>query len=452
MAESRILIRGGSVVTLDPSIGDFGRGDVLVEGETIAAVGPRVEASDAEVVDATDMVVVPGFVDSHRHTWQAALRGVAADWAIDEYFREILGSFGPVYRPEDVFVGNLAGLAEALDAGITTILDWSHIMNSAEHGDAAVGALEQSGLRAVFAYGLPRVVEPEQHAASRADHAARIEQLRGRHFAEEHGRIRLALALPAPERLPARLTADDLALGRQLGLRSNLHVGIGHYARQHAVIEELDQLGALGADVMYVHCNSLSDRALDLIAASGGAVSISPESELQMGHGFPATGRLLARGIRPSLSIDVVTAVAGEMFTQMRLALQVERALAHEKALGQGRSVDHLELSAREVLEVATVQGARALGLADRCGTITPGKQADLVLLRCDRPGTLPVNDPVVTAVLFANVGSVDTVLVAGRILKRRGELVGIGLPRLRQQLVESRDALFARSGRSRAH
>src|SRR5215467_1464308 len=150
----RVLLKGGVVLTMDPRLGDFEKADVLIEGSKIAAVGPNLPADGAASIDASGMIVMPGFVDTHRHIWQGQLRNVLPNGRLDpDYFRDIGTSARNAYRPEDVYVGDLLSAWGAINAGITTLLDWSHISNSPEHSDAAVQGLRDAGIRAVYGYG-----------------------------------------------------------------------------------------------------------------------------------------------------------------------------------------------------------------------------------------------------------------------------------------------------------
>jgi cytosine/adenosine deaminase-related metal-dependent hydrolase len=394
----RTLIRNGLVIDTEPEIVVHPGTDVLIEDDRIAAVGRGLVAEDATVIDATDRLVLPGFVDTHRHTWQTALRGIAADADLGEYLNLVLGRIGPHYRPEDVHIGTLAGALECLDSGITTVQDFSHVQYTPEHADAAVAALRDSGVRAVFGHGQP-VFGP----ASAPEEVVRVRDLVG-----DDRLVTMALAPAGPSYAPIDEVERSWALARELGLRIFVHVGSGPVAA--LPIEALRDRGLLDASTTFVHGNSLPDSELALIAAAGSAVSIAPAVEAQMGHGAPMINRLRRAGITTGLGVDVVTTVAGDVFSLMRAALLTGG--------GQGvRAVD--------VLRMATVDGAAALGLADRIGSLRPGKQADVVLLRlADANLVGGLHDPVGTVVTAAHPGNVDTVLVAGRVVKRGGHLV----------------------------
>jgi cytosine/adenosine deaminase-related metal-dependent hydrolase len=424
---------------MDPEVGDVVNGDVLVEGSKIVAVGPNLQVEDAQVVDATDMIVIPGFVDTHRHLWQTAMRSIAADWTLSQYLVAVLGQLAPVYRPEDVYAGNLLGVLEALDHGITTTLDWSHcaIMTS-EHTESALAALEESGARAVFAYGNGAPIWID--GSTRADWTD-LERLRSQHVSES-GRVTLAAALRGPDFGTMEVAVEDWAKARELGLPVSVHIGVAGFSDRP--VAQMAAHGLMGPDTTYVHCSRLHDDELRMIADTGGSVSIATEVEMHMGHGYPPTGRLVKAGVRPSLSIDVCTGIGGDMFTAMRTTLAMQRALDNDEVIRAGGTPSHLELTARDILEFATIEGARTLGLADRTGSVTPGKEADLVLLRTDRLNMMPVNNPVAAVTLAANSSNVDSVMVAGRFVKLAGELVQVDVHKVREVVEASRDYLVA--------
>lgn len=445
MGGTRKLIQGGVVLSVDPEIGDLPSGDVLIEDGRITAVAPGIEAAGAEVIDARGMIVMPGLIDTHRHLWQGALRQIAADWTLTEYLMRMLGGFGPVFRPEDVRDGNFLGCLEALDAGITTVFDWSHIMNTPEHADAAIDALNASGMRAVFGHGTPSTDLAAWYVSSELRHPDDVRRVAAEYFSSADQLLTLALSIRGPELATIATTAGDIALARDLGIRSSMHIGAGTMGRQHGVTQLSDR-GLLGDDLIFVHCNMCSDGELKLIAASGGNVSVSPRVEMAMGHGYPATGRLLDAGVRPSLSIDVVSAVGGSLFGEMRGMLETERGRRNQAYLERGEDAPPLTLTTRDAVEFATIEGARTLGLQDRIGSLTPGKQADIIMLDIAGPG-LGLLSHLSAAVTVSDTANVDTVLVNGEIRKRNGKLTGADLALARARAEASRDYLFAAAG-----
>lgn len=439
----RVLIRGGHVLTMDPQIGDIYYGDVLLEDDRIAAVGAALEVGDAEVYDASDCIVMPGFIDSHRHTWETVIRGIAPDVSLSGYFDLVLDQLAPAYRPEDVYAGNLLGSLEALDAGVTTVLDWSHINNSPEHSDEAIRGLGDAKLRAVYCYGNPNTSLADWWYTSTLESPEDIRRVRTQYFSSDDQLLTLAMGTRGPGFCTPEVVRHDWELARDVGAPISVHVGMGPFAGRFSMVKQLDEMGLLGSDTTYIHCNYLSDEEFQLIADSGGKISISPTVEMTMGHGTPPTAKALAHGLRPSLSIDVVTTVPGDMFTQMRIMFALDRLLAHEAAFAAGNEEEPTLLTSREVLEFATIEGARVCGLDERTGSLTPGKQADVVAIRCDQSNTYPVIDPVSTVVLQADTRNVDSVWVAGRPLKRNGVLVDANLRRARELAAASLEYLL---------
>jgi cytosine/adenosine deaminase-related metal-dependent hydrolase/ribose/xylose/arabinose/galactoside ABC-type transport system permease subunit len=432
---SRKLIKGGTVLSLDPAVGDFSPGDVLIDGDKILAVGPQLSNGEVEVIDATGMIVMPGFVDSHRHIWEGLLRNIGTDVPLEgrtSYITFVLHKLAPAFRPEDAYVGDLVSALGAIDAGITTLLDWSHIQGSPAHTDAVIQALKDSGLRAVFAYGFPWWGKWEERQPSWFVRAAT------EYFATKNQKLTLALAAPGPEFTDFEVTRDHWKLARETEARITTHVGVGSYG-QDGKVQEFGEAGLLGPDTTYIHCTTLNDTEIQMIVDTGGTISLASPVEMMMGHGMPPIQKFLDRGLRPSLSVDVETNVPADMFNQMRSVLALQRAIASEQGKAQA--------STREVLEYATIEGARANGLDSKIGTLTPGKQADLILLRTDRMNVTPLNDPATAIVVGMDTGNVDTVLIDGHVMKRNGELLHVDWPAVRRMVAESRDYVVAKSG-----
>lgn len=408
----RILIRNAIIVSMDPAVGNLKRGSILVEGDRIAAIGHDLTADDARIIDAEGLIALPGFVDAHRHVWQGALSMIAPDAVLGNYFTDILGKLAPVYTAEDAAIGTLCGALQAIDAGVTTIFDWSHIQNSPEHSDGAIAALRESGMRAVFGYGFPNL-GPEWFFESRLPLSSDIRRIRKDLLPGDDGRVTMALGLRGPEMSGIEVTSHDLALGRELGLRASVHVGNGDFGRPYAAIEQMAKAGLLGDDIQFVHGNSLDDASIARIADTGGQVAVTPTVELQMQFGMPATTRFLAAGVRAGLGVDVVTSADAGLFTQMAATFQIARQQAYEAGTP---SID-----VRDALSFATIDAARSIGLDHLVGSLTIGKKADIVLLR--PPVLTPLNDPIGWIVLAAGSGSVDTVIIDGVVQKQAGKL-----------------------------
>jgi 5-methylthioadenosine/S-adenosylhomocysteine deaminase len=439
---SKTLIRGGTVLSMDPQVGDR-TGDVLIEDDKIVAVEPNVDA-DAEIIEATDCIVIPGFVDTHRHTWEAAIRGCAPNATLDDYFVEVLDTFAPAYRAEDVHASNVAGSLECLNAGITTLVDWSHINNSPDHSDAAVTALQQTGIRAQYAYGSANLSLADYWFNSKITIPGDdVRRVRERYFSSEDGLLTMALATRGTGFCMEEVVREEWKLARELGIPITVHVAMGRLAGRFGMVKQLHDLGLLGSDTTYIHCCHFSDEEWKLVKDSGGTISVAPQVEMQMGHGWPPLLQARGLGLRPSLSIDVVTTVPGDMFTQMRSAFAADRARVHAEKYEPNEQVPKEVLTAREILEAATIDGAYTAGVENRTGSLTPGKQADVVIIEAKSLNMAPVIDPVAAVVLCADVSNVDTVLVAGQVKKRDGKLLA-DVDKARADVEASRDYLLA--------
>jgi 5-methylthioadenosine/S-adenosylhomocysteine deaminase len=419
-----MLIKGGQVLTMDREIGDLAKGDVLIDGDKIVAVQPEIRA-DAEVIDASGMIVIPGFVDSHRHTWEAAIRGCAPNATLDDYFVEVLDTFAPLYRAEDVYHSNLAGALECVNAGITTLVDWSHINNTPEHPDAAIRGLQESGIRAQYAYGSANTSLADYWFDSKiAIPGDDVRRIRETYFSSDDGLLTMALATRGTGFCVDDVVRAEWNLARELGLPITVHVAMGRLAGRFGMIKQLHDLGLLGPDTTYIHCCYFSEEEWRMVADSGGTISIAPQVEVQMGHGWPPVMKTIEYGMRPSLSIDVVTTVPGDMFTQMRSAFGTERARVNAECWQANVDIPANMLTARDMLEMATLNGAHVAGLEDRTGSLTPGKKADVVLLDATQLNLTPIHDPVCAVVLGADVSNVDTVIIDGVVRKRGGKLL----------------------------
>jgi 5-methylthioadenosine/S-adenosylhomocysteine deaminase len=434
-----ILIKGGCVVTLDRALGDFENADVLIEGKTITAVRPNISMPNAEVIDAARMIVMPGFVDTHRHMWQGILRNVLPDGSLEDYRDVVQRTFGAKYTPDDVYAGDLFSALGAIDSGVTCILDWSHIHNSPAHSDAAVKALFDSGVRAVFAYGNGQNETGRYWEIATSKFPGDIARLRKQYFSSDDQLVTLYLAAPSgsPEQvLPAFKAARDV------GARITIHAGVGPGGRS-GLLEKFNAEKALAGDTTYVHCCTLNDTEWKLIRDTGGTVSIAAYVESLMGHGIPPIQKAIDMGVRPSLSIDVETSVPNDFFAQMRTVFSLQKREVWERRHAGDKNPPKF-LTVREVLEFATIEGARANGLDRKIGTLTPGKEADIILLSTDRLNVMPLNNAV--GAVVANMGpqNVDTVLVAGKVMKRNGAMLGISYDRLTRLGDEARDRVYA--------
>ena len=429
----RILLRGGVVLTLDQQVGDFPQADVLIADGKIRDVRPSIPASgDATVVDAANMIVLPGFVDTHHHFYQGILRNILTNGLLNpDYFRDIQNTLTPAYEPSDVYAGALITALGMIDMGTTLAVDTSQVSHTPEHTDAGIRALEEAGIRAVYAYW--RGNDPT------AQYPQDIVRLRQQYFNSPDQLLTLGMG--------ATLSADNLpeiiAYAREVGANLFSH-GVSDVTE--TILLEFTRAGRLGAGDEYIHCNHLSAEAWRMLRDSGGRASLAVPIEMAMGHGMPAIQDALDAGVRPSLSSDVDTTMAQDPFTLMRSTCTLQRLLLLQRARNGERNLPPL-LTCRDVLEFATIEGARAAGLDHKVGTLTPGKEADIVLLRADRLNVWPLNNAPGDVVNVMNPSNVDTVFIAGQVRKWRGSLVGVDEARVRRLAQESRDAVMRQAG-----
>jgi cytosine/adenosine deaminase-related metal-dependent hydrolase len=450
----RLLIKGGIVLTLDGNWSPF-RGDVLIDDGRIAAVGPNVHAW-GEMIDASDMIVMPGLIDTHRHMWQGLLRNIGPDDVLDDYVKKILFGHALKMTPEDVYLGDTISALSAINSGITTILDWSHIANTPAHTEAAIHALQDVGIRAVYGYGPSFGLQPPWYdPASPGKYPQYIRVLRKKFFNTTDQLLTLALAAAGPEFSLRGVDSarEEWRIAREVGARISVHVGVGKQSNARG-LTQMGEEGLLKDDTTYIHCCTLNDTEMKMIADTGGTISLAVPIEMQMGHGTPPIQQFLDLGVRPSLSVDVETNQPTDMFTQMQACFALQRALYIEghkdECLFEFTFVSPVAcknrlLNTRDVLEFATVEGARANGLLHKTGTLAPGKEADLILLRGKQINVAPVNDAIGAVVLGMDSSNVDSVFIAGHAVKRHGRLVGVNVEKLERQAERARDALVAR-------
>jgi cytosine/adenosine deaminase-related metal-dependent hydrolase len=443
----RILVKGAYVVTMDPALPDLPRGDVLIEGSRITAVAPDLSAQGAEdgaaVIDAERYIVAPGLVDTHRHAWEAPLRRSIPDVNdLGEYVVSTLSGAAPVLTPEDVYVGTRLAALTALDSGITCMLDFAHNSRTAEHSDRAIAALADSGIRGVHASMGPHFGDWDHQWP------ADLTRLRSTYFPTDDQLLTLRVAALATDEIagPEIAYGPRLAdVARELGVGVSIDAVFGEPSSR-AVLEWAGQ-GLIGPSTTLIHSTGLTAEAWKAIGDTGTTISLAPTSEAQIGleTAVPAVDESLAAGIRPGLSIDVEVALASDMFTQMRALLAIQRMRAVNAAYGTDAEVQRI--TARDVLDFATLQGARTNGLDHVTGSITPGKQADLLLIDAEAVNNMPLNDAVGTIVLGTDPRNVRGVFVGGRVRKWDGELVGVDVAELRRSVHASRDGILERAG-----
>jgi cytosine/adenosine deaminase-related metal-dependent hydrolase len=446
---SRLLITGGAVISVDPSIGDLRKGDVLIDGDTIVEVGPSIDASDCETIDATGMIVMPGLVDSHRHFWQTGTRSDS----VDQVFWDLVASQWPKiaahYAAEDVYAAVIAGAADAVDAGVTTVLDWCHVVNTHEHAEENLRALREVGIRSLFLYGasMSRKLQEYEGQTEHEDSWAPARRMYESEFSGNGGLITFGLAIQGPDVTTMEITADDLKAARELGVPVGIHIGAPEGGDPHYSMKRMHEAGLLGPDINFSHCCNNTDEELRMVVDSGGKLVACPTLDVMFGMGNPVTGRVRDAGARPALGVDSVIAASGSMFDEMRAALLYERMKNAQRVYDAEKrdvkSVDELRFTTREALEAATIGSAGAMWLDDKIGSLTPGKQADVILLRATDLNLTPASDLVGAVVTSGHNGNVDTVLIAGKVMKRGGKLTTIDTKRVNTLITEARDRLY---------
>jgi 5-methylthioadenosine/S-adenosylhomocysteine deaminase len=424
----RILIKGGVVLSVDPQVGNFASGDVLIEDGKIREIRPDIVASDESitVIDAHTCIVIPGFVDTHSHSYQGLLRDTLPNGIVDpDYNRDIQNNITLHYEPADAYAGMLSTALALLDMGTTTMVDLSQVNHTPEHTDALIQALHDAGMRAVFGYS--------RGAGPGSQYPQDVDRLRKTYFSSSDQLLTLALGVA--------LDPEIYKFARQAGLRA-----IAHLRLNPAPLLALGQAGLLRPGDEFIHCTHLNDAAWRMIKDSGARTSHSPPLEMAMAHGMPSIQDALDHGLRPSLSSDHAATVGQDMFGMMRTAFNLQRLFVLQRRRNGEQNTPPL-LTCREVLEFATIEGARCADLGDRVGSLTPGKDADIVLLRADRLNIWPLNNAPSAVVNIMNPGHVDTVFVRGKLKKWRGNLVGVDVPRVLRLIADARDAVLRRSG-----
>jgi len=467
-AGRRYIIRGGHVMSLDPHVGDFPQADVLVEGRKILAVGPNLKAGGAAVIDARGRIVMPGFIDTHHHQFETVLRSFLADGVLindgsgsasgtTTYFEFVLLTFAPVFRPQDVYINEVfAGLSQ-LDDGVTTVHDVSQIHHSPQHSDAAIQALFDTGRRAAFGYfeSAGAAILGTNPGNQYPDDAVRI---KNQWFASTDQLTTMIMG--GEVYLGAPTYTQSWTIGRQLGLQVAAHI-----LSPFGIRPILDLLAqgkggvngdiGLGPDNLFVHMTGMSDLGWQGVKDAGAQVSLAVPIEMNMRHGMPPILKLHSLGMEPSLSTDVECTLTADFFTQMRSTMNVQRALVNQMVLEQGTFSPPDQwptpapgtpdlLTTRDVLRFATMNGARALRLDGKTGSLTPGKDADIIILDATAINVAPLNQVPGAVVSLMERSNVETVIVAGNVRKWKGKLVDVDLARLRRQLEDSRDHIFA--------
>jgi len=437
-----VVFRGATVLTMDDAHHVLANADVLVTGETIAAAGPSLQVPEGTAeIDASGGILMPGMIDTHRHMWQTAMRGYGADWTLTQYFVWNYLQWGKSFRPQDIYAGNLLSAMEAIDAGVTTTVDWSHNLQTVDHAEAAVDALQEVPGRWVLAYGNIQAAPWEWSAAPE------FREFVSRRFGGGNDMLGFQMAFDVPPASPDFPEKAAFEVARDLGVPVTTHAGVWKVTTDEG-IRLMHEHGFMTPQTIYVHAASLSADSYHRIAATGGHASLSTESEQSAGQGYPPTWKLRQHGIGVSLSMDTSVWWSADLFSAMRATLSADRAREHLEAHARDETVTHHQLRAEQVVDWATRGGARALGLDSVTGSIEAGKKADLVLIKNDAsPVMFPLLNPYGHVVFQAQRGDVHTVVINGRVVKYGHQLAGADLAKARQVIGQTVEYLQGELG-----
>lgn len=433
--------KNATILSMDSSVGDFWSGDLLICDDKIATVGASLEAPPgARIVDGKGKILIPGIVNCHMHTWQTALRGLAANWTLFEYFKWTHRGLAKVYLPEDIEIATLAGALGQINSGTTTLGDWCHSNPTPAHTDAAVQGLRESGIRAVFLHGSPKP-DPrpgEPHFSEVPHPSAEIERLLAGPLGQPDELVTLGMAILGPHYSTLVVSLADFKLAKEHGLIASMHSGGGE-PKAPGGWDILAREGLIGPKTNIVHGNDFTDDQLAWFVTVGATFTVAPENEMTQGHGWPITGRVLKAGGTPSFGVDIESLVSSDMFAVARMAIGCQRALDNADFRRQtGGILETSSVTTKQALEWVTMGGARALGLDDKVGSLTPGKQADIVSIDTRAWNLHPVHDPYSTIIMQCNSGNVDSVMVAGKFLKRGGRMTRSDSSRIWNRLAAS--------------
>jgi 5-methylthioadenosine/S-adenosylhomocysteine deaminase len=438
LADGRpVVFRNATVLTMNRSHEVHTDADVLISGQQIAAIGPKLQVPEGTAeIDASGGIVMPGMIDTHRHMWQTAMRGYGADWTLTQYFVWNYLQWGKSFRPQDIYAGNLLSAIEAIDAGVTTTVDWSHNLQTIEHAEAAVDALTEVPGRFVLAYGNIQQAPWEWSAAPE------FREFVARRFTGGDDMLGFQMAFDVPPASPDFPERAAFEVARDLDVPVTTHAGVWKVTTDDG-IRLMHEHGFMNERSVYVHASSLSTDSYQRIAATGGSASLSTESEQSAGQGYPPAWKLRQHGIGVSLSMDTSVWWSADLFSAMRATLSADRAREHLEAHAKDETVTHHKLRAEQVVDWATAGGARALGLDSLTGSLEPGKKADVVLIKNDAsPVMIPLLNPYGHVVFQAQRGDVHTVLVNGRVVKHDHRLVDVDLGKARQAVEQTVDYL----------
>ncbi|WBV56342.1 amidohydrolase family protein [Chryseobacterium daecheongense] len=441
-ANTKYILKNGIVYSQDVKVGNFRKADILIEGKIIKEIKPDIEqGEDTYVIDASEYIIMPGFVDTHHHQYETAIRGYLAEALLVNdkkpdnpftYLDVLIKKLTPVFRPEDIYTAVLLSSLNQIDCGVTTVLDTSQVVHSMEHFEALMHGLKDGGRRALVAFSTG--------SGESTPFPRKLNDIQKMYFSSTDQLLTMAMGA---ELFPGDFK-NHWGMARDIGVPIVSHI-VGNLGSAPA-FENIVKENLLGKDNILIHCTGLNDKVWESIAKSGAAISLAVPIELSMRHGTPPIMQALKHGVQPSLSSDVEVTMTSDFFTQMRSVYTLQRGLVNAQVLS-GIDCQQDLITCNDVVRYATLEGAKATHLEHKIGSLTPGKEADIIMLRTRDLNVMPINSVSGTVVTLMERTNVDTVIIAGKIRKYQGKMLGIDTQVLHSKITESRDYLFAKAG-----
>lgn len=450
----KLLLKGAYIICMDHQHTIIPKGDILIQNGRIEKIAAHIDDQDCRIIDAKGKYAVPGFINTHNHMWEGVTRGFSAAMTMPDYMDWLIKKIGHLLTPEDVYLGTLISSLEQINAGVTTALDWAHATNSPAHADAGIDALQESGIRAVYAYGLlgPSFRYPYSDGVEGKKYMNDVHRMKKERLSSTEALVTLGLATTAPKHSELNKLKYEAQVAEELDALLTMHIGPLPYKDSGTMrISELHAIGIINSRFNFVHGNDITQEDLQSLKESSASLSVTPEVEWQMGHGVPPILPASQAGINLALGTDVSASVSNDMFAQMRSAYATATGMAHQKAFQENKLYAHtLPITLTEILAMSTIGGAKAIGLDRVTGSLETGKQADVILIDNQTVNMIPATNPITNIVLHANPGNIDTVIIGGKVLKERGKLLSYqDLTPISNKLQAASERLFEQSLKS---
>ena len=421
-----LLIKNAVIISGNSHQNNDQKQDILVKDGIIVSIEPSIANADHfKEIDATDMLVMPGFVNAHIHTWQTGLRGLAGDWTATNYFRAMHAGLATFFEPEDIYIANLVGALNQINNGVTTLVDWHHCNRTPDHSDAAIDGLEESGVRAVFLHGTPKPdpAPGQPHFSEVPMPVDEVVRLRSGRMSSSDKKVTMGLAILGPQMAINDVCMQDFKLAKDMDLLTSMHHSGLQMAGEQSY-EMASKAGLLGEHINIVHGNELLDRDLDILVNDGATFTITAEVEMQMSYGNPLSARLLKKNHSFSIGSDIESAYSPDMFAIARTTMQVERHfISREEQAKTGERPHPIPITTSDAFKWATINGAKDFRLDNKTGTLEVGKKADITFLRNADLNLKNSFNPLHSIICYGHPGNVDTVVIEGDVMKQNGNL-----------------------------